>query len=140
MIPPTSGNQNPGYFWCGVVGHYWKDCPKIKNQNKGRAFEMNAKKAHKDSSVVTGTFLINNHYAYVLFDTRSDLSFVSKQFEPFLGIKSIDLETSQVVHNCSIILRDHQFSIDLLHVELGSFDVVLGMDWLSKNQAEIVFS
>ncbi|XP_076954162.1 uncharacterized protein LOC143628447 [Bidens hawaiensis] len=154
MIPPVSGNQNSGCYRCGVVGNFRKDCPKIKNQNNGRAFEMKAKKARKDSSVVTCTFLINNHYAYVLFDTGADLSFVSKQFEPLLGIKSINLdnkysielangkliEISQVVRNYSITLRDHQFSIDLLPVELGSFDVVVGMDWLSKNKAEIVCS
>ncbi|XP_076932849.1 uncharacterized protein LOC143595474 [Bidens hawaiensis] len=99
-------------------------------------------------------FLINRHYAYVLFNTGADLSFISKQFEPLLGIEpkkldskySIELanrktiETGEVVRNCSILLENHTFSIDLLPVELGSFDVVVGMDWLSKNQAEIVCS
>ncbi|XP_076941201.1 uncharacterized protein LOC143610679 [Bidens hawaiensis] len=137
------------------MGHNQKYCPKLRNQNaKGRAFEINAKKARKDSSVVTCMFLINRHYAYVLFDTRANLSFVSKQVEPFLGIESNKLdtkysielangktiETSEVVRNCSILLANHTFSIDLLPVELGSFDVVVGMDWLSHNQAEIVCS
>ncbi|XP_076956876.1 uncharacterized protein LOC143632188 [Bidens hawaiensis] len=112
---------------------------------------MNAKKARKDSSVVTGTFLVNNHYAYVLFDTGADLSFVSDQFEPLLGIEpskldnnySIELakgkliETSKIVRNCNILLENLRFPIDLLPVELGSFDIVVGMDWLSKNGAEI---
>ncbi|XP_076927538.1 uncharacterized protein LOC143591119 [Bidens hawaiensis] len=49
------------------------------------------------------------------------------------------IETHEVVRNCSILLANHTFSIDLLPVKLGSFDVVVGMDWLSKNQAEIVF-
>ncbi|XP_076925546.1 uncharacterized protein LOC143588429 [Bidens hawaiensis] len=150
--PSGSGKPNTGCFECGNMGHYRKECPKLRNQNvKGRAFEINAKKARKDSSVVTGMFLINRRYAYVLFDTGADLSFVSKQFEPFLGIEpnkldtkySIELsngkmiETSKVVRNCSIRLTNHTFSIDLLPVELGSFDILVGMDWLSKNQAEI---
>ncbi|XP_076916280.1 uncharacterized protein LOC143575933 [Bidens hawaiensis] len=115
---------------------------------------MNAKKARKDSSVVTGTFLVDNHYDYVLFDTGADLSFFSNQFEPLLGIKptkldnsySIELangkliETSEVVRNCNILLENHRFPIDLLPLELGSFDIVVGMDWLSKNGAEIVCS
>ncbi|XP_076901725.1 uncharacterized protein LOC143556230 [Bidens hawaiensis] len=97
--------------------------PKLKGQNtKGKAFKINAKKARKDSFVVTGTFLVNNHYAYVLFDTGADLSFVSKQFEPLLGVETIN----------------HEFNIDLLPVELGSFDIVVGMDWLSKNGTEII--
>ena len=32
----------------------------------------------------------------------------------------------------------HSFTIDLLPFELGSFDVVVGMDWLSKFRAEII--
>ncbi|GKD04314.1 putative reverse transcriptase domain-containing protein [Tanacetum coccineum] len=33
---------------------------------------------------------------------------------------------------------NHPFNIDLLPVELGSFDVIIGMDWLSKYHAVIV--
>ena len=36
--------------------------------------------ARKDPNVVTGTFLLNNHYASILFDTGADLSFVSTEF------------------------------------------------------------
>ncbi|XP_076911494.1 uncharacterized protein LOC143569487 [Bidens hawaiensis] len=129
--------------------------PQTEGQNaRGKAFEMNAKKARKDSSVVIGTFLVNNHYASVLFATGEDLSFVSNQFEPLLGIKpskldnsySIELangkliETSEVVRNCNILLENHRFPIDLLTVKLGSFDIVVGMDWLSKNGAETMCS
>ncbi|XP_076882945.1 uncharacterized protein LOC143531561 [Bidens hawaiensis] len=154
-IATSTRNRTPGCFECGVIRHFRNECPKLKGQNtRGEAFEMNAKKARKDSSLVTGTFLVNNHYAYVLFDTGADLSFVSNQFEPLLGIEpskldsnySIELakgnliETSKIVRNCNILLENHRFSIDLLHVELGSFDIVVGMDWLSKNEAEIVCS
>ncbi|XP_076950779.1 uncharacterized protein LOC143623856 [Bidens hawaiensis] len=92
----SSGLEKPiaGCFECGNMGHYRKDYPKLRKQNaKGRAFEINAKKARKDPSIVTGMFLINRHYAYVLFDTGADLSFVSKQFEPLLGIESSKLDT-----------------------------------------------
>ncbi|XP_076914344.1 uncharacterized protein LOC143573318 [Bidens hawaiensis] len=50
------------------------------------------------------------------------------------------IETSRLVRNCSILLANHTFGIDLLPVELGSFDIVVGMDWLYKNQAEIICS
>ncbi|XP_076958034.1 uncharacterized protein LOC143633664 [Bidens hawaiensis] len=151
--PSGSGNRTFECFECGVIGHFRNDCPKLKVQNaKSKAFEMKAKKARKDSSVVTGMFLVNNHYAYVLFDTGADLSFVSDQFEPLLGIEpskldnnySIELangkliETSKIVRNCNILLENLRFPIYLLPVELGSFDIVVGMDWLSKNGAEIV--
>ncbi|GJY85690.1 putative reverse transcriptase domain-containing protein [Tanacetum coccineum] len=32
----------------------------------------------------------------------------------------------------------HPFNIDLMPVDLGSFDVIIGMDWLAKNHAMIV--
>ncbi|XP_076954572.1 uncharacterized protein LOC143629095 [Bidens hawaiensis] len=140
-------------FECGIEGHYRNECPRLKGQvPKGKAFEMVARKARKDSSVVTGMFLVNDHYAYVLFDIGADLSFVYKQFESLLNVKRSKLEnkysmelangklikTGEIICNCSIQLKNKKFKIDLLSVELGSFDIVVGMDWLLKNQAEIV--
>ncbi|GKC71347.1 putative reverse transcriptase domain-containing protein, partial [Tanacetum coccineum] len=33
----------------------------------------------------------------------------------------------------------HLFDIDLIPVELGSFDIIIGMDWMAKNHAMIVY-
>ncbi|KAI3775993.1 hypothetical protein L1987_45753 [Smallanthus sonchifolius] len=155
-------NANPtdkikqGCYECGDLKHYRKDCPKLKNQNnnqaRGRAFVMGAGDTRKDLDIVTGTFLINNHYASILFDTGADMSFVSNDFKSLLGIKPSKLDqnytielangklikTEEVIQGCTLCLKDHTFSIYLLPIDLGSFDVVIGMDWLSKNHAEIV--
>ena len=102
--------------------------------------------------MVTGTFLINNHYASILFDTGADFSFVSNEFKQLLGLEANKLDThfstklangkviesTEVVKDCKLELCDHEFSIDLLPIDLGSFDIVVGMDWLSKNHATIV--
>ncbi|XP_076888821.1 uncharacterized protein LOC143539369 [Bidens hawaiensis] len=120
----------------------------------GKAFEMNGRKACKDSLIVTGVFLVNDHYAYVLFDTGANLSFVSKKFELLLNIKpnklenkySIELanrkliETEEIIRAYSVQLTNQKFEVDLLQVEFGSFDIVLGMDWLLRYQAEIIYS
>jgi hypothetical protein len=91
-------NSNRGCYECGAINHFRKDCPKLKNQNaKGRAFEMNTKEARQEPSVVTGTFLINNNYASVLFDTGADMSFVSKDFESLLGMQSNKLRNRYVI-------------------------------------------
>nr|GEX75118.1 retrotransposon protein, putative, Ty3-gypsy subclass [Tanacetum cinerariifolium] len=40
---------------------------------------------------------------------------------------------------CTLILLNQPFEIDLMPIRLGSFDVVIGMDWLSKYHARIIF-
>ncbi|GJT85852.1 putative reverse transcriptase domain-containing protein [Tanacetum coccineum] len=39
---------------------------------------------------------------------------------------------------CTLGLLGHPFDIDLMLVELGSFDVIIGMDWLAKYHALII--
>ena len=128
-----------------------RDCPK-KNNAQARAFVIGAKDAREDPNVVTGTFLVNNHFASILFDTGADYSFMSVEFKRTLGIESSRLEvpysielangklveSGEVVRGCTLELGERSFSIDLLPIQLGSFDVVVGMDWLSKNKAEVI--
>ncbi|GJW60948.1 putative reverse transcriptase domain-containing protein [Tanacetum coccineum] len=73
------------------LGHIKRDCPKLKNNNNRGNRDGNAKAptkvyavgntgANPDNNVVTGTFLLNNRYASILFDTGADRSFVSTTF------------------------------------------------------------
>ncbi|GJU54646.1 putative reverse transcriptase domain-containing protein [Tanacetum coccineum] len=149
-------------FECGAQGHYRKDCPKIKNQNRGnkarvpdasgRAYALGGGDVNPGSNTVTGTFLLNDHHAYMLFDSGADKSFVSNTFSALLDITpyaldvsyAIELadgrtsETNTVLMGCTLGLLGHPFNIDLMPIELGSFDVIIGMDWLAKNHAVIV--
>ncbi|KAF5803254.1 putative transcription factor interactor and regulator CCHC(Zn) family [Helianthus annuus] len=143
--------RNQGCFHCGSNDHFMKDCPK-KDNAQARAFVIGAKDAREDPNVVTGTFLINSHFASILFDTGADYSFMSVEFKRTLGIESSRLdipysielangrlvESGKVVRDCTLELGERRFSIDLLPIQLGSFDVVVGMDWLSKNKAEVI--
>nr|GEU75171.1 hypothetical protein [Tanacetum cinerariifolium] len=77
-------------FEFGVQGHNKRKFPKLKNGNQGnragnrnvvaRAYAVGTARTNLNSNVVTGTFLLNNRYALVLFDTSADRSFVSTAF------------------------------------------------------------
>jgi hypothetical protein len=148
---PKNSGARP-CFSCGSLDHWKRDCPKLNNQARGRAFVIGAGDARQDPNVVTGTFPLNGHYASVLFDTGADFSFVSVEFKRLLGLKtskldtpySIELangktiETREVAKDCKLDLCGHEFDIELLPVVLGSFDIVVGMDWLSAHRAVVV--
>ncbi|GJR76816.1 putative reverse transcriptase domain-containing protein [Tanacetum coccineum] len=151
---------------CGRQGHYRSDCLKLKDQNsgnkignksgigeaRGKAYILGGGDANPDSNVITGTFLLNNHYASVLFDSGTDRSFMSTNFSTLLDIipdtldvsYAIELadervsKTNTVLRDCTLGLFDHPFNIDLMPVEHGSFDVIIGMDWLANHRAVIV--
>ncbi|GKA00699.1 putative reverse transcriptase domain-containing protein [Tanacetum coccineum] len=124
------------------------------NQARGRAYNasLNAAEVAKDSSVVTGTFSLNDHFATVLFDSGADFSFISTEFAPILNVKpSIanpgyvieiadgkKMEVDRIIHGCKLDLGSSLFIIDLIPLGHGSFDVIVGMDWLSHNKDVIV--
>nr|GEY09415.1 hypothetical protein [Tanacetum cinerariifolium] len=149
-------------FECGAQGHYRKECPKVKNQNRrnkarvpdatGKAYVLGGGDANSGPNIVTGTFLLNDRHAYMLFDSGADRSFVSNTFSTLLDvtpsaldvsytIKLADgrtLETNIVLRGCTLGLLGHTFNIDLMAIDFGSFDVIIGMDWLVKNHVVIV--
>ncbi|GKE37062.1 putative reverse transcriptase domain-containing protein [Tanacetum coccineum] len=165
-------------YECGRPGHFRKDCPKLRNQNREnqtrnrvgnktgnktgnqtggneattKAYAIGGGGTNPDFNVVTGTFLLNNCYASMLFDSGADRSFVSSTFSALLDITPSTLDTSYVVEladgrisETNVVLRGymlgllgHLFHIDLMPVELGSFDVIIGMDWLAKYYALII--
>ncbi|GJX97962.1 putative reverse transcriptase domain-containing protein [Tanacetum coccineum] len=99
----------------------------VRNEEKLEAYALGGGDVNPGSNTVTGTFLLNDHHAYMLFDSGTDRSFVSNTFSALLGtITPMPLTLG------------HPFNIDLMPIELGSFDVIIGMDWLAKNHAVIV--
>ncbi|GKC89328.1 putative reverse transcriptase domain-containing protein, partial [Tanacetum coccineum] len=105
-------------------GHFKRDCPKLKNNNHGnqggngnalaKVYAVGRAGTNPDSNVVT-----DHYYDVELADRR------------IIGLNTI-------LMGCTLNILNHSFNIDLMAVELGSFDTIIGMDWLVKYQAIIV--
>ncbi|GKB35646.1 putative reverse transcriptase domain-containing protein [Tanacetum coccineum] len=48
------------------------------------------------------------------------------------------VEIDKVIKGCKLEIKGHVFDIDLIPFGHGSFDVIIGMDWLSNYKAEII--
>nr|GFA65940.1 reverse transcriptase domain-containing protein [Tanacetum cinerariifolium] len=153
---------------CNKIGHLARDCRNTVNTNNAnnqrgtgqsgrnnapaRVYAVGRAGTDPDANVITGTFLLNNRYASILFDTGADRSFVSTTFSTQINITPstldhcYDVELAEgriiglntILRGCTLNLLNHPFNIDLMPVELGSFDAIIGIDWLAKYQAVIV--
>ncbi|GJU74786.1 putative reverse transcriptase domain-containing protein [Tanacetum coccineum] len=116
-------NQRVGTcFECGSQGHFKKDYPKLKKQNCG-------KKAGTRQIKLEG-----RHIA--LLDAIPSTLDVSYAIELADGRVT---ETNIMLRGCTLGLLGHPFNIDLMPAELGSFNVIIGMDWLANHHAVIVY-
>nr|GEX24749.1 putative reverse transcriptase domain-containing protein [Tanacetum cinerariifolium] len=48
------------------------------------------------------------------------------------------VEINKVIKGCRLEIEVYVFDIDLIPFEHGSFDVIIGIDWLSNHKAEII--
>ncbi|GJR03211.1 putative reverse transcriptase domain-containing protein [Tanacetum coccineum] len=106
-------------------GHFKRECPKLKNNNNrgnqvgggnalAKVYAVGHAGTNPDSNVVTGTFLLNNRYASILFDTGADRSFVSTAFS-----SQIDITPTALDHYYDDLpglppTRQVKFQIDLI--------------------------
>ncbi|GJX75961.1 putative reverse transcriptase domain-containing protein [Tanacetum coccineum] len=125
-------------FKCGRQGYFRSDCPKLKDQNRrNKAWNMNGvgEASRKAYVLGGGDANPNSNVVGTLLDITPDSLDVSYAVE--LADERIS-ETNTILRGCTLGLLGHPFNIDLMPVELGSFDVIIGMDWLANHHAVIV--
>nr|GFA17118.1 hypothetical protein [Tanacetum cinerariifolium] len=120
----TRAGQKPTCFECGAQRHFKRECLKLKNNNRcnqggngnapAKLYVVGHAGTNSDSNVVT------DHY----YD-------VELANERIIGLNTI-------IRGFTLNFLNHLFNIDVIPVELGSFDVIIGMDWLAKYQAVTV--
>nr|GEU67482.1 reverse transcriptase domain-containing protein [Tanacetum cinerariifolium] len=153
--PATRSNLQPVSVTCHACeekGNYNYQCSKENNNAHRRTYLLRDKNTHRDPNVVMGTFLLNQHLARILFDSGEDKSFVSIYLASMLNIPPITLDTTYdiemddgnlvstntIIQGCTLILLNQPFEINLMLIKLGSFEFIIGMDWLSKYHARII--
>ncbi|GJZ27929.1 putative reverse transcriptase domain-containing protein [Tanacetum coccineum] len=119
----NNNQQGNGCFECGAQGHFKRNCPKLNNNDRGnqagndrapaKVYVVGNAGANPDNVVA------DHYYDVELADGR------------IIGLNTI-------LKGCTLNFLNHQFNINLMPVELGSFDAIIGMDWLAKYQAVIV--
>nr|GEX24274.1 putative reverse transcriptase domain-containing protein [Tanacetum cinerariifolium] len=143
-------------YGCGEKGHIKTNCPARNNPGRsgarGQAYALRDGDQNLRPNVVTDTFLLNNRYARVLFDSGSDKSFVNVNFSHLTNIEPVKVDhsyevgladgrvvsTNTILRGCALNLVNHLFEFDLMPIELGTFDVITGMDWLIWHDSVIV--
>eukprot|EP00258_Populus_trichocarpa_P032172 XP_024448191.1 uncharacterized protein LOC112325619 [Populus trichocarpa] len=126
--------------------------PRAQNdRTSGRDFHLTQEEVRAASDVVAGTLLMNNFNVHVLFDPGATHSFIAKRIVTKLrkGVEIVEkgfvigtpmrnmIETNIVYVDVGVSLSGYETEVDLIPLELHDFDIILGMNWLSKYKALI---
>ncbi|GJX56461.1 putative reverse transcriptase domain-containing protein [Tanacetum coccineum] len=127
----TGANAQPilTCYDCGEQGHTRNRCPKkVKQEEIGevccRAYAI------KDAE----PSFMDTRFSYML---NIDPVKIGASYKVEL-VDGRVVSTNTVLKGCTLNLVNHSFEIDLMPIELGTFDVIIGMDWIVKHDAVII--
>ncbi|GJY15438.1 putative reverse transcriptase domain-containing protein [Tanacetum coccineum] len=124
----NNNQKGNGCYECGAQGHFRRNCPKLRNNDRGNQLGMTglqrrcmwlesagAKPRQRccGSQIDITPSTLDHYYDVELADGR------------IIGLNTI-------LKGCTLNFLNHQFNVNLMPVELGSFDAIIGMDWLAK--------
>lgn len=138
-------------YRCQKPGHMAKDCLQPPAATPGRVFAMTQEQANEDPLMITGIMHINSLPVYTLIDSGSTHSFITRSIvaklrleprridSPFsISIPSGELLSSNLyLSSCPLQIQHQILEIDLIILPIDHFDIILGMDWLTKYKAQI---
>nr|GEU31321.1 hypothetical protein [Tanacetum cinerariifolium] len=110
-------------YECGEKGHIKTNCPARNNPGRsgarGQAYALRDGDQNLGPNVVTKPVKVNHSYEVELVD-------------------GMLVSTNTILRGCALNLVNHLFEIELMPIKLGTFDVIIGMDWLILHDAVIV--
>ncbi|XP_073019601.1 uncharacterized protein [Primulina eburnea] len=146
---------------CGSEQHRIQDCPKrtqktqptTKPKIPARAYALlgNQEEEVDPTAVVEGTVTIISSSAKTLFDPGATHSFISKVFVRKLPLLFEQLPysfeicsplgktmiTDIIYKNCPLNFQEKEYLADLIELPIKNYDIILGMDWLFRHQAQL---
>ncbi|RVW85779.1 Transposon Ty3-G Gag-Pol polyprotein [Vitis vinifera] len=144
MNPRIQGRQPQG------EGNFRQGKPggKPEQAQQGRFYAIGSQNA-ESNALVEGMLLCFSTWAHVLFDPGATHSFISASFASMLDIEFVPLhcslcvetpmggkvETKWVCHACVLYIGGLEVTMDLVLLDISSFDVIVGMDWLARHHA-----
>ncbi|GKC27475.1 putative reverse transcriptase domain-containing protein [Tanacetum coccineum] len=118
---------------CKRIGHMTRDCKAPVAATNKRALVANQK------TIVT-CFECGRSFVSTTFSSLIDI--ILTTLDVSYAVKLADgkiIRADTILRGCTLNLLNHTFNIDLMPIELGSSDVIIRMDWLSKYHAMIVY-
>ncbi|GJR41098.1 putative reverse transcriptase domain-containing protein [Tanacetum coccineum] len=109
---------------CNRPGHLARDC---------RSVPRNVNHVNARNPTVTACYECGSNQTQLGLEP-SDLGF---KYEIEIASGQL-IEIDKVIKGCKLEIEGHVFDIDLIPFRNGSFDVIIGMDWLSKYKAKII--
>ncbi|KAL5838964.1 hypothetical protein ACOSQ4_011572 [Xanthoceras sorbifolium] len=154
QVPQASGSRGTSSYNMGSNasgGRSGKGRGKGRGTGQAYAATVEEECDHSGRGVIDGMVLISRSWAHALFDTGASHSFISLLFANTLGLDfenlsmPLSLETplgkahdlTLCCKSVSIRIDDRRFSDELIVMPMGQFDVIFGMDWLTKYRAQI---
>ena len=148
-VPPQIQSRGRGRSASQGRGNASETVNRPANTAPARAYSMRAHEDPDIPGVIAGTFTLFDIALYALIDPGSTHSYIcmEQMSDKLPAVELLDydlLVTSPLGHsvrvnrvykNCPLMVHDKEFSVDLIALPFHEFDLILGMDWLSKHRA-----
>src|SRR3954468_5994667 len=149
-MPPTTSREQQD-----LGGRITSTCvPKVyvtkpaPPATRGRVNQIAAEETDDTSEVILGTLPVNYVPSSILFDPGASHSFMSESYALHHDLSFVELptpmiiqtlgsrwKTNRVSHGNQIAIEGFVFLASLIALKSSDIDVILGMDWLSRQNA-----